>query len=294
MRKIIRAGILTLAFVLAFTTLALAESTRGMPITARHKFEKGAPYLDLNKHDMTLKKGKTETLKAVLRPSGEPVSVFWYSSNPKIATVSTSGKVKAIAPGITVISTGSLLYEGIYDQTGFSGVCFVTVQGEAKDAKPLGVNDYTYNYGKTKLTAPTGNYNAAIANVLKSVGGFSFLENQEGLGYYEGVYLGSNDRKKAHTEIYILSNDKGPIGYGYYASGKSPIKTSRGIAIGTKKSVVKQQYGLPVSESEELLGYHVKTTGKGFYTRMTFLLSKTKGTVTTIIFYLGEDYNNKK
>ena len=303
MKKISRAGILTLAFVFAFvfTAAALAESTRDMPISARHKYVKGNPFIDLNKHDITLKKGKSATLKAVLKPSGQSVSVIWYSSNPKIAKVSTSGKVTAVAPGTTVISASHMEYIGTYDQTGFSGVCYVTVQGDAKDAKPLNKNDRTYNYGKTKFTAPTSNYSAAIANVKKSIGGYSYHVDFPNIGHYEGVILGSDDRSKAHTDIYFLSNEIRAVGYGFYASGKSPIKTSRGIAIGTKKSVVQQQYGLPTSAYEfeevgkayELLSYHVKTAGKGFYTRMTFTILKSKNTVSKIAFYLGGDYNYK-
>jgi len=299
MRKIIRAGIITLTFVFAFvfTAAAFAEGaagqiTQGPPITARHKYEKGDPFIDLNKNDMTLKKGKSETLKAVLRPSGQPVSVIWYTSNPKIAKISASGKVTAVAPGTAVISVSdsSMKYVGIWDQTGNSGVCYVTVQGEAKDAKPLGTSDWTYNYGKTKLTAPASNYSTAIANVKKSIGGYAYLDYYEGIGNYEGVILGSNDRKKAHTDIYFISNDKGPFAFGFAASGKSLITTSRGIAIGTKKSVVQQKYGLPTYESEEFFSYFVKTAGKGFYTNMTFRFLKSKGTVSMITFYLGGDY----
>ena len=299
MKKITKAGILTLTFVFAFvfTAAAFAEGaagkiTQGPPITARHKYENGDPFIDLNKNDMTLKKGKSETLKAVLRPSGKSVPVMWLSSNPQIAKVSiSSGKVTAVAPGTTIISASTLEYKiGIYDQTGFSGQCFVTVQGEAKDAKPLGTSDWTYNYGKTKLTAPTNNYSTALANIKKSIGGYAYLDYYEGIGNYEGVILGSNDRKKAHTDIYFISNDKGPFAFGFAASGKSLITTSRGIAIGTKKSVVQQKYGLPTYESEEFFSYFVKTAGKGFYTNMTFRFLKSKGTVSMITFYLGGDY----
>ena len=302
MKKITRASILTLTFVFmfVFTAAALAESAQRMPMTARHKYENGNPFVDLNKNDMTLKKGKSETLKAVLRPSGKSLSIIWISSNPKIAKVSTSGKVTAVAPGIALITAidASMECIGTYDQTGYSAVCYVTVQGEAKDAKPLGTSDWTYNYGKTKLTAVTSNYSAAIASAKKSIGGYAYLVNYPGIGYYEGIILGSSELYKAHTEIYFLSNDKGPIAYGYYANGKSPLTTSRGIAIGTKKSVVQQQYGLPSfanvftasdGKAYEQYNYYVKTAGKGFYTHMTFNFLKSKGTVTLIGFYLGEE-----
>jgi len=311
MRKIIRAGILTLTLVFAFvfTAAAFAEGaagkiTQGPPITARHNYEKTDPVIDLNKHDITLKKGKSETLKAVIRPGGQSVSAIWITSNPNIAKVSSSGKVTAVAPGTAIISAGSLEYGGTYDQIGYSSVCYVTVNGDAKDAKPLGTSDRTYYYGKTKFTVPTGNYAAEIASIKKIIGGYTYTNDYiPGIGHFEGVYLGSNDIRNAHTNIRFLSTERGSIGFEYGANGKSLIKTSRGIVIGTKKSVVQQQYGLPTFEIEftnmtdkkvyESYSYFVRTAGKDFYSSMTFHFLKSKGTVTLIAFYLGGDYNLK-
>ena len=311
MKKVIRAGILSLTFVLVFTfTAALAEGavngiippsvnshaiTQGTPIQPRHKNKSNNPIIHVNKHDLTLNKGKSETLKATLLPGGQSVDVTWVSSNPKIAKVSASGKVTAVAPGTTVISATSLEYFGDFDITGYSGMCYITVLGGPSDPKPLTITDQTFNYGKVILIAPTSKYKETIANVKKSIGGNDYYENFPGIGLYEGLMFGSADINKAHTVIYVLSKDKGPIGYGYLASGKSLIMTSRGISTASKKSAVLKSYGQPSFSSQftrdgkeyESFTYHSRVPGKGIYTQLTFNFLKSKGTITLIAFYLG-------
>ncbi|MDE5862715.1 MAG: glycoside hydrolase family 9 protein [Lachnospiraceae bacterium] len=60
------------------------------------------------KKAVSLKKGKTLQLKASVSPKGTSKTVFWKSSKKKIATVSQSGKVKALKKGtvkITAVAT---------------------------------------------------------------------------------------------------------------------------------------------------------------------------------------------
>lgn len=59
----------------------------------------------LNKTTMTLKKGKSATLKPTISPSTvSDKSVTWKSSDETVATVSASGKVKAVGPGTATIT----------------------------------------------------------------------------------------------------------------------------------------------------------------------------------------------
>lgn len=59
----------------------------------------------LNKSSVTLDDGKTYTLKATIDPTNATTkTVTWKSGNTKIATVSSNGKVKAIAPGKVTIT----------------------------------------------------------------------------------------------------------------------------------------------------------------------------------------------
>jgi len=302
MKKLITMGILSLTFILVFsfsTALAgnAAISAFSPQIFARHNslVDTGYVFMDLDKHDLTMAKGNTVTLKAFINPSGKSITVDWKSSNPQIAKVSGSGKVTAVAPGIAMIRIFSDAHKTYYDIFGYSDECFVTVQGGSKDAQPLGISDRTFDYGKTKFQAPTSKYSEALLLVKKSIGGetYSIVNDKD---YFYGLMYGSKDLSKAHTAIYIVAyEDEYLYGYGFNARGKSPIKTSRGIAIDTKKSVVQQKYGLPTfadqytdeGKTYEILSYHSKVAGKNLYTKTSFHILKSKGTVSMIQFYCG-------
>ena len=77
--------------------------------------------VNLDKTEMTLEKGETATLKATVTPSTlEDKSVTWTSSDKKIATVTSKGKVKAVKAGTATITCTS-------NATGMSATCKVTV-----------------------------------------------------------------------------------------------------------------------------------------------------------------------
>ena len=271
--------------------MSMGSEMDGCRTQEKHDYDYGdEPIIHINKHDLTLKKGQSETLKAFLLPGEKSVLVKWWSSNPKIAKVSNSGKVTAVAPGTAVISIYSEKYNFTIEETGISDQCYVTVPGESKDAKPLGASDLTYSYGKTALKIPTSKYSDALANVKKSIGGNDYNDKDYNR---TGLIFGSKEFNKAHTYIYCYN-----FGYGFEAREKSPIKTSRGIAIGTKKSTVQQKYGLP-SEMDlymeegkacEHFGYRTKVVGKGLYMIMEFYIAN--GKVTKITFIREDIFYN--
>ena len=77
--------------------------------------------VSLDKKEVTLEKGSTVTLKATVYPETlEDKSVTWTSSDKKVATVTTKGKVKGIAAGTATITCTS-------NATGLSATCNVTV-----------------------------------------------------------------------------------------------------------------------------------------------------------------------
>ena len=306
MKKIAKAGILSLIFVLTFIfTSAFAEVAAAgyFQIQPRHDYNiEDFPIIHINKHDLTLKKGESFILKAIVLPGGKSVSVDWRSSNPKIAKVSASGKVTAVAQGTAKIyaddNTGK--YDFFKDNTGYSDICYVTVPGGVNDAKPLNASDLAYSYGKTKFTVPTGSYYEPLAKIKKSIGGF--VDNDIGyvefaadhdIDYEQGLLYGSKDPSKAHTIIYFNSIDRG-----YFARDNSPIQTNRGIAIGTKKSIILEKYGLPTrtyqfteaGKTYEYLGYSVKEPGRSSYTITDFFVLKSKGTVSMILFMITNNY----
>ena len=61
--------------------------------------------VSLNKNNLTLDVGKSETLAATITPNNATnQNVTWESSNPSVATVDESGKVTAVAPGEATIT----------------------------------------------------------------------------------------------------------------------------------------------------------------------------------------------
>ena len=94
----------------------------------------------LNKTKVTLEKGKTVTLKATITPSTFPdKSVTWKSSNKKVATVTSSGKVKAVKAGTATITCTSEI-------TGEKATCKVTV---FEGSVTLDKTEVTLQKGKT-------------------------------------------------------------------------------------------------------------------------------------------------
>ena len=62
-----------------------------------------ATNIELDKTELNLVEGESETLVATLTPSDATTTVVWESSDEAVATVSSKGKVTAVAPGTAVI-----------------------------------------------------------------------------------------------------------------------------------------------------------------------------------------------
>lgn len=76
------------------TIMKVVTFRRAIPATA----------VALSASALELTVGGTSTLKATVSPGGSTDPVTWKSSDPKIATVSDSGVVKAVAPGTCTIT----------------------------------------------------------------------------------------------------------------------------------------------------------------------------------------------
>ena len=88
----------------------------------------------LNKTKVIVAVGKTRTLKATVFPETlEDKSVTWESSDTKVATVTSAGKVKGIRTGTATITCTS-------NATGLSATCIVTVTATA-NSRSLGGGD---------------------------------------------------------------------------------------------------------------------------------------------------------
>ena len=81
-------------------------TANGLKATCKVKVTAPAPTkITLNKTGtVSLKKGKKLTLKVTLKPAGAATKLTWKSSNPKIASVSAKGVVKALKKGKVTIT----------------------------------------------------------------------------------------------------------------------------------------------------------------------------------------------
>ncbi len=103
--------------------------------------------------DQTLVIGKTLQLKATTDPSTYKSKLTWKSSKPKVASVSKTGKVKALAKGTAVITAK------LPDGSGAS----VTVKVEAP--KPKSIKPVKNGKKVTKYTLKVGKYVALTAKL---------------------------------------------------------------------------------------------------------------------------------
>ena len=80
----------------------------------------------LNYTKYSLKVGQSKTLVATVNPASSKGTVKWYSSNNKIATVSSTGKVTAKKAGTVTITAKT--------SNGLKATCKVTVKGKTDTA----------------------------------------------------------------------------------------------------------------------------------------------------------------
>jgi len=105
------------------TITATAKDGSGKKATCKVTVGQPVTRVTLNKTGITLKKGKTYTLKATVSPSNATnKGLSWKSSNTKVATVSSSGKVTAKGKGSCSITATAK------DGSGKKVTCKVTVK----------------------------------------------------------------------------------------------------------------------------------------------------------------------
>jgi uncharacterized protein YjdB len=101
--------------------------------------------ISLSSNGQTLKIGSTVTLNPVITPSNASnKTVIWSSSNAAVATVSSSGVVTAISPGVAVI----------FGKTADQGytTCFVVNVPETVDSVTLSQSSLKFNVGDPSVT----------------------------------------------------------------------------------------------------------------------------------------------
>ena len=144
-------------------TITCTSNATGLKTTC----EVTVGYVKLDQSEVSVKKGKTVTLKATVYPSSlEDKSVTWESSNKKVATVTSKGKVKGVKVGTATITCTS-------NATGLSTTCIVTVTASAGTRSMEGDdNDEVTEIDEVKASAaiePFDVYDLSGRKVLQQV-----------------------------------------------------------------------------------------------------------------------------
>ena len=115
----------------------------------------------LNKTSLTMQVGKTQTLSVTVKPKNADIrNVIWTSSNTKVATVDSHGKVRGIKKGtVTITATAA-------DGSGKNAACKVTVVKKIVTGVTIKCKANTVKVKKTlTLTATVKPTNADINGV---------------------------------------------------------------------------------------------------------------------------------
>ena len=130
----------------AKATITVKEKIEEIPVTG----------VSLNKTSLTLTEGDSYRLVATVKPSNATnKNVTWKSSNPKVATVDSNGKVKALKVGTTTITVAT-------KDGGYTAKVTITVKAK-QVIKVTGVS-----LNKTSLTLTEGDNYKLVATVNPS------------------------------------------------------------------------------------------------------------------------------
>ena len=123
--------------------------------------KKSVSSVTLKKTSLTMQVGKTEILKVTVKPKNADIrNVIWTSSNTKVATVDSKGKVKAIGKGTATITATAA------DGSGKNAACKVTVVKKIVTGVTIKCKANTVKVKKTlTLTATVKPTNADINGV---------------------------------------------------------------------------------------------------------------------------------
>ena len=136
------------------TVTATAEGKSGTcAVTVKAKAI-GVTEVTLDKTELTLTEGETETLTATVRPdNADNRKVTWSSDKTEIATVDGAGRVTAVKAGEAVVTV-------MTEDGGKTATCRVTVKAKAK-----AVNVTEVTLDKTELTLTEGETETLTATV---------------------------------------------------------------------------------------------------------------------------------
>ena len=141
------------------TALIIVKSSRGVTAYCNVKVEQQATGIVLNFETKTVVVSNSFTLKATVLPANASnQKVTYKSSNTKVATVSSKGKVKGIKGGTAIITVTS-------EDGNFKETCIVTVKELVTKIELK--SSYKVPYQKTYTIVPTVKSNSATNTKLQ-------------------------------------------------------------------------------------------------------------------------------
>lgn len=139
------------------TATITATTTSGKTATCKVTVKTVATKsIKLNKSKVTIKKGKTATLKTSIKPKTSTDSLVWKTSNKKVVTVTSKGVIKGIKAGKATITVKAGKK---------TAKCVVTVKAVKATSVKLNKKKVTTTVGKTitlKLTVKPSNTTDSI------------------------------------------------------------------------------------------------------------------------------------
>ena len=214
--------------------------------------------ISLNKKSATVRKGKTLTLNATISPSNAAnKNVTWKSSNTKVATVNSAGKVTAKSYGTATITVTSKADSKI------KATCKITVPYTIK---------YKLNKGTNNRKNPSTYYNEKVT-----------LKNPTRKGYkFKGWYTDSKFKNKITTikkgtkKNYTLYAKWEKITVKQTSISSAKNSKSKQIAIKYKKVSGAKGYEISYSTDKKFKkSVTKKTTSKTTYTIKSLKKGKT-------------------
>ena len=187
------------------TATITVKSQNGKEASCEVKVTSKIESISLNKSNITLSKGTSETLKATINPSDatDDKTLKWTSSNPNIATVDNTGKVTAVSGGTATITVKS--------QNGKEASCEVKVTSKIESIS-LNKSNITLSKGTSETLKAT--INPSDATDDKTLTWKSEDENiakVDGNGKVTGVGTGTtnitvttSNRKSAACKVTVV------------------------------------------------------------------------------------------
>ena len=132
------------------TATITVKSQNGKEASCEVKVTSKIESISLNKSNITLSKGTSETLKATINPSDttDDKTLKWTSRNPDVATVDNTGKVTAVGGGTATITVKS--------QNGKEASCEVKVTSKIESIS-LNKSNITLSKGTSETLKATIN-----------------------------------------------------------------------------------------------------------------------------------------